>query len=195
MLKNLTLNTAITTKRLLLVSFVLLAIASIAFGQQRPSSTSASSNRSTQQADTAFRSARDLITDGNWPMAVEKFDEYVSKYPNEKNIEAALYWLAYTQQKLARYDQCRSTIDRLLQNYPNTTWKDDARLLLAQMPATTIAYQDLIGSATTRVVTVPAMESAVVYAPIAPGTPIAVAAAPAQELASEPMIVGFGSNE
>src|SRR5215216_4370985 len=163
MSKNLTLNTAITTKRLLLVSFVLLAIASIAFGQQRPSSASSSSNRSTQQTDasTVFRSARDLITDGNWARAQEKFNEYVLSYPNEKKIEAALYWLAYTQQKLARYDQCRSTIDRLLEKYPNTTWKDDARLLLAQMPATTIAYQDLIGSATTRVVTVPAMESAV----------------------------------
>src|SRR5215216_5014184 len=159
MSKNLTPNTAITTKRLLLVSFVLLAIVSIAYGQQRPSS----SNRSTQQndANTIFGSARDLITDGNWAKAQEKFNEYVSTYPNEKNIEAALYWLAYTQQKLARYDQCRSTIDRLLEKYPNTTWKDDARLLLAQMPATTIAYQDLIGSATTRVVTVPAMESAV----------------------------------
>jgi TolA-binding protein len=107
-----------------MISLVLLS-AIIAFGQQRP-----------QQSDatTVFRSARDLITEGNWAKAQEKFSEYVSSYPNEKNIEAALYWLAYTQQKLARYDQCRSTIDQLLEKYPNTTWKEDARLLLAQMP-------------------------------------------------------------
>ncbi len=81
-----------------------------------------------------FRSARDLITDGEWAKAQEKFEEYVTTYPNEKNIEAALYWLAYTQHKLAKYDQCRSTIDRLLQKYPNTTWREDARVLLAQVP-------------------------------------------------------------
>ena len=163
MLRNLTPNRAITTKRMsftygLLFSFVLLAItsvASIALGQQRPSAASASSNRSTQQteATTVFRSARDLITDGKWTQAQEKFNEYVSTYPNEKNIEAAIYWLAYTQHKLARYDQCRSTIDRLLEKYPNTTWKEDARLLLAQMPATTVAYEDLVSSLTRRAVT------------------------------------------
>ena len=31
--------------------------------------------------------------------------------------------------KLGRYDQMRATIDRLLQKYPNTTWREDARLL------------------------------------------------------------------
>ncbi|HEX7772738.1 MAG TPA: hypothetical protein VF435_09990, partial [Pyrinomonadaceae bacterium] len=95
MLKNL------TPTKVIIVSLVLLAIASIALGQQRPSPASASSNRSTQSdAVTVFRSARDLITDGNWAKAQEKFSEYVASYPNEKNIEAALYWLAYTQQKL-----------------------------------------------------------------------------------------------
>ena len=76
--------------------------------------------RSSQQSDATavFRSARDLITDGEWARAQEKFDEYVKAYPNEKNIEAALYWLAYTQHKLAKYDQCRSTIDASAREVP-----------------------------------------------------------------------------
>ncbi len=183
-------------KNLTLIILAIMTAASIAFGQQRPAPSS--SNRSTQQTDanTVFRSARDLITDGNWAMAQEKFNEYVSTYPNEKNMEAALYWLAYTQQKLARYDQCRSTIDHLLQKYPNTTWKDDARLLLAQMPATTIAYEDLIGGLTTAAtVTVPPIESVVVYAPVAPATPVAIAQ-PLQGLQPEQWVVsGFGSDD
>jgi tetratricopeptide (TPR) repeat protein len=201
MLKNLTLNTAITMKRtrLLLVSFVFLSLASIAFGQQRPSSASSSSNRSTQQTDanTVFRSARDLITDGNWAKAQETFSEYVSSYPNEKNIEAALYWLAYTQQKLARYDQCRSTVERLLEKYPNTTWKDDARLLLAQMPATAIAYENLVSSVTTKALTLPPIEPAIVYAPGAPATPVAITAAPAppQGVQPELWVAGFPSED
>lgn len=202
MLKNLTPITAITTKRvsctrMLLVSFVLLAIASIAPGQQRPSSASASSNRSSAQSDasTVFRSARDLITDGNWAQAQEKFNEYVSTYPNERNMEAALYWLAYTQNKLARYDQCRVTIERLLEKYPNTSWKEDARLLLAQVPITTaVAYEDLLSTLKGRAVVVPQIESPAIYT-VTPATPVAVAQGfqGAQEIAIEPMVVDFDS--
>ena len=205
MLKNLTPTTPITTRRMactrmLLVSFVLLGIASIAPGQQRPSAASASSNRSSTQSDaiTVFRSARDLITDGNWAKAQEKFSEYVSMYPNERNIEAALYWLAYTQHKLARYDQCRLTIERLLANYPNTTWKDDARLLLVQAPVTAaVAYEDLISSLNGRaVVAVPRVETPVAYT-IAPAAPVTVTAVPAQGqgigIGGEPVVVGFDS--
>ena len=199
MLRNLTPNKAIA------VLFVLLTTmsgASIAFGQQRPSAASASSNRSTQgDANTVFRSARDLITDGNWARAQEKFREYVDAYPNEKNIEAALYWLAYTQQKLARYDQCRSTIDQLLEKYPNTSWKEDARLLLAQMPATNlVAYEDLITSLKAKAITV-APGAAYVYeqGPQGPQlTPVApVAITPAPALPGEPaeavVVGGFDS--
>src|SRR5215213_2558537 len=113
---------------------LILLSAIIAVGQQRP-----------QQSDaaTVFRSARDLITDGDWARAQQKFSDYVEAYPNEKNTEAALYWLAYTQQKLAKYDQCRATVERLLEKYPNTSWKEDARLLMAQLPGTpAIAYRD-----------------------------------------------------
>jgi len=200
MLKNLTPNIAITTKhasfaRLLLVSFVLLAIMSIAFGQQRPSSASASSNRSAQSdATTVFRSARDLITDGNWTRAQEKFKEYVESYPSEKNIEAALYWLAYTQHKLARYDQCRATIEQLLEKFPNTTWKEDARLLLAQAPATTVvAYEDLISSLkATAPVAVASVESPIIYTPGAATTPITIARAPMLVDPQEPAVLAYG---
>src|SRR5689334_1944492 len=84
--------------RLRLCVMILLVLLSsmMAFGQQRQS-----------DANTVFRSARDLITDGEWAKAQEKFSQLVETYPNDKNIEAALYWLAYTQQKLAKYDDCR----------------------------------------------------------------------------------------
>ena len=131
------------------LTFVIALIAGISgtvFSQQRASSSTASTSRASQQSDatTVFRSARDLITDGDWARAQQKFDEYVKSYPNEKNLDAALYWLAYTQQKLARYDECRTTLLRLLEAYPSTSWKEDARVLLAQVPGTyTIAAQDL----------------------------------------------------
>lgn len=198
MFKN-TKTTSRVTIQFLAVLTLLVSLAGVALSQQR-GSTSNSANRSSQQsqsnadATTVFRSARDLITDGEWAKAQEKFDEYVTSYPNEKNIEAALYWLAYAQQKLARYDQCRATIDRLLEKYPNSSWRDDARMLRIQAPvAYAMAAEDL--AATLRAVPAPlAMADApMVYTPAAPLTTVNVPGVPAQvaEIASA---YGVGSS-
>ena len=163
MLKNLTsiLRARAATKRAaLLLCVLVLMTAGVVMGQQGMGSGSgrgsgsgngvgSGSGRSYQQttseATTIFRSARDLITDGDWAKAQQKFNEYVTSFPNEKNLDAALYWMAYADYKLAKYDQCRSTIDRLLQKYPNTNWKDDARTLLAQVPGASVySYQDMV---------------------------------------------------
>jgi tetratricopeptide (TPR) repeat protein len=151
MLKNLTSNTTTAAKRarFILITFLiaLIAGAGAVNAQQRRAFTQSSSTQR-GDANTVFRSARDLITDGEWAKAQDKFNEYVNSFPNEKNIDAALYWLAYAQQRLARYDQCRVTIERLLEKYPTSTWKNDARTLLAQIPvyaqnyAATIAASD-----------------------------------------------------
>ena len=172
MLKNLTSITA-TQRVALLCCVLVLMMTGIAAGQQGSGSGSGSgrgsgsgAGRSSQQstdAATVFRSARDLITDGDWARAQAKFDEYVTSFPNEKNLDAALYWKAYADYKLAKYDQCRSTIDKLLQTYPNTNWKDDARVLLAQVPgASPLAYADLVRM---QAVTVPAIQPSVIYSP------------------------------
>ena len=149
------------------ILLVLVLIASAALGQQRPSSAPTNRQQSGGDATTVFRSARDLITDGEWARAQEKFSEYVSAYPNEKNIDAALYWLAYTQNKLAKYDQCRSTIEHLLEKYPNSNWREDARVLLAQVPGSyVVAYEDLAPAIAKSVVTTPqVIDGSIVYAP------------------------------
>jgi HEAT repeat protein/tetratricopeptide repeat protein len=168
---------------LLLALLVVALITNVALAQQRPSTPSASSTRATQQtsseATTVFRGARDLIDEGQWAKAQEKFDYYIRTFPNDKSIEPALYWLAYTQQKLGKFDQMRGTIDRLLQKYPNTNWREDARLLLAQVPGAlsrdypTIAPAAIVtaepGGAVT-VTSLPPIDGPMVYAPAAPLT-------------------------
>ena len=99
-----------------------------------PMATMAQSAKAQSDAATVFRSARDMITDGDWAKAQQKFSEYVSSYPNEKNLDAALYWLAYSQHKLEKFDDCRKTITQLLEKYPQSNWRDDARVLLVQVP-------------------------------------------------------------
>ncbi|HEX6715892.1 MAG TPA: HEAT repeat domain-containing protein [Pyrinomonadaceae bacterium] len=190
----------LTSKRVSLLVFIvaLLATGSI-FGQQGTGSGSGAgagsgSGSSRSDATTVFRSARDLITDGNWSKAQEKFDEYVTSFPDEKNIDAALYWLAYTQHKLAKYDQCRATIDRLLEKYPNTTWKEDARVLLAQVPiASTAAFDDMITTVRAIAATAPmAVQEPSVYTPAVPVPEITVAPAPGAPIQGVIAASGFG---
>ena len=177
MLKNLTPNTTTAAKR---ARFILLAITLIAATGAVNAQSSTRNGQS--DATTIFRSARDLITDGEWAKAQEKFNEYVTSYPNEKNIDAALYWLAYSQQRLGKYDQCRTTIERLLEKYPTSSWKDDARVLLAQVPvyaqnyAATVAASDEL-AAKLRLETAVSLpvEGAYVIRPGAPLAPMAIA--------------------
>jgi hypothetical protein len=212
MLKNLTSITrerSRATKRVALLFCVLvLMTAGVAMGQQGTGSGSgrgvgsgngsgSGSSQSTGEATTVFRSARDLITDGDWAKAQAKFDEYVTSFPNEKNLDAALYWKAYAEQKLAKYDQCRSTIDRLLQKYPNTNWKDDARTLLAQVPGSySVAYDDAVRVVRGQAITVaPAIQQPLVYTPTITLPPMQITpAAPAAQVEGvvTPGAIGFG---
>lgn len=171
---------------------VVAGMAHTAAGQQRTAPTPAS-NRLVQQsrndeAGVVFRSARDLITDGDWAKAQEKFNQYVSSYPNERNIDAALYWLAYTENKLSKFAECRATIARLLDQFPNTSWKDDARVLLAQVPGVyTVAQDELIAAARARATTGRTPEASVVYAPMASIAPVTVTPMPGQLMELAPV--------
>ncbi len=150
--------------------------------QQRRATSNALAAQSTNEAATVvFRAARDLITDGEWAKAQDKFSDYVNSYPNEKNLDAALYWMAYAQHKLARFDQCRTTIARLLEKYPSSSWRDDARTLMAQVPgAVIVAAQADEMMAQARSMSPVAIarpaDGAVVYAPALPGVATGIGA-------------------
>ncbi|HEU5458956.1 MAG TPA: HEAT repeat domain-containing protein [Pyrinomonadaceae bacterium] len=195
----------VTSKYSIPLALLVIAIsANVAVGQQRPSTPSSSSVRTTQQtsneATTVFRGARDLIDEGQWQKAQEKLDYYLRTFPNDKSIEPALYWLAYAQNKLGRIDQMRGTIDRLLQKYPNTNWREDARLLLAQAPGAYVRdYQSVVapaaivaepGGAVT-VTPLPPMDAPMVYAPQGPVT---VAPPQTPQAIYAPGVIGFDTN-
>jgi HEAT repeat protein len=89
----------------------------------------------TQNAAAAkvFREGRDLIGEEDWKEAEGKFKNFVSAYPKEKNLDAALYWLAFTQVKQEKYDQAEKQLKRLLAEFPRSNWADDASALRVQI--------------------------------------------------------------
>ncbi|HEY6243882.1 MAG TPA: HEAT repeat domain-containing protein [Pyrinomonadaceae bacterium] len=126
---------------LLLVMILLFGIAGPTMGQRARSSNQLTQQTKTDAADVIFRSGRDLITDQEWAKAQEKFNQLIATYPNDKNVDAAMYWMAYAMNKQSKTDQCRQTLAQLLEKYPNTSWREDARLLLAQTLAGHYVYE------------------------------------------------------
>jgi HEAT repeat protein len=131
-----------------LIAAVVTLIAAGAFNQteaQRKTAPRVTENSwaqqtgSTPQATSAFTSARDLIDDAQWAKAEQAFNQYVTRFPKEENIDAAMYWTAYAEYQLKKYEICKQTIDKMLQAYAKTSWKQDAELLYAQLPGVAAA--------------------------------------------------------
>ena len=80
-----------------------------------------------------FREGRDMIEAQNWQKAAEKFNDFIKGYPKDKEIDAALYWYGYALQKQSLKDDARKPLQKLIDSYPNSTWRREAEALLVTM--------------------------------------------------------------
>jgi HEAT repeat protein len=94
-------------------------------------------NRFVQSQNTAaakvFREGRDFIGDEEWEEAEGKFRNFVSAYPKDGNVDAALYWLAFALVKQDKYQEAEKQLKRLLAEFPRSNWADDATALRVQI--------------------------------------------------------------
>jgi HEAT repeat protein len=93
-------------------------------------------NRFVQTSDSntpaakAFREGRDLIERENWPQAAEKFSSFVSAFPKDRDVDAALYWYAYALQKQGKKEQAVAPLLRLINKFPNSSWRREGETML-----------------------------------------------------------------
>jgi len=80
-----------------------------------------------------FREGRDLIESQNWQKAAEKFNEFITGFPKDKDLDAALYWYGYALQRQGRNDEAAVPLLRLMNRFPNSSWRQDAQGLLVAM--------------------------------------------------------------
>ena len=80
-----------------------------------------------------FREGRDLIEAQNWQRAAEKFNDFIKGYPKDKDVDAALYWYGYALQKQNRKEDAREPLVRLINRFPNSTWRQEAKALLVTL--------------------------------------------------------------
>lgn len=127
---------AVTIRPQITIVFLLLALVSVAYGHDQDI---AKLNRFVQSkgVNTAsmqiFREGRDLIEAQSWQKAADKFNEFITAYPKNRDIDAALYWYGYSLQKLGRKEDAAEPLRRLIKTFPNSTWQGEARALLVTM--------------------------------------------------------------
>jgi len=93
-----------------------------------------------QRTDTGaqrkdFDEARGYITTGEWVKAETAFINFIDTHPRSKSVDAALYWLAFSMKKQAKLRQAEQVLTRLAQDFPQSTWLDDARTMRLEIAA------------------------------------------------------------
>lgn len=88
---------------------------------------------SSEPSAKAFREGRDLIDNKKWAGAAERFGDFISKNPNDKNVAAALYWRAYALAKVGKTRDANEAIERLLSAFSGSSWRKDAETLRLQI--------------------------------------------------------------
>jgi HEAT repeat protein len=99
------------------------------------------------KAEEAFRFARELFDEEKWSDAVVKFEEFLAVYPHDKNVPAAHYWLALTLKKQGKYGEADERLARLLSEFPNSNWTNDARAMRVEIAGLTSNVNAVIQSA------------------------------------------------
>jgi hypothetical protein len=88
---------------------------------------------SSNMAQKLLIEGRELIGERKWDAAKAKFDNFIRAYPRDKNLDAALYWLAFCLKQQGKPREADQTLERLIKEYPRSEWNDDARALRIEL--------------------------------------------------------------
>lgn len=82
-------------------------------------------------ADRLYESGLSALDGHRYDQALDNFTEVVSR--GGSRAEGALYWKAYTLDKLGRDSEAGAALAELHKSYPNSRWLDDAKALEIQI--------------------------------------------------------------
>ena len=80
-----------------------------------------------------LRQGRDLIAEEEWAKAAETLRNFLSQYPRDREVAAALYWYSYTLHKQGDNAGAEKMLRQLLVAHSRSNWADDAQALLIQV--------------------------------------------------------------
>jgi len=85
----------------------------------------------TEQSRDLYSRGMDSLDQRNYERALSSFDQYYRLMNADKDSrsDGALYWKAYTLNKLGKRDEATATLAQLEKNYPSSRWLSDAKAL------------------------------------------------------------------
>ncbi len=84
-------------------------------------------------AAAAFREARDLVNAGEWGKAEARLNGFVSAFAKDREIPAALYWLAFALKQQNKFPATDDVLTRLIDRFPESPWVADARAMRVEI--------------------------------------------------------------
>jgi tetratricopeptide (TPR) repeat protein len=111
---------------------VALLVGSI-LGFVEPEKTGFWSRLQTEEGEAAelYRQGREALDGGDWDRAIEAFEQAMEA--DEARADAALYWIAYAQNKLGENAEALDTLRKLRESYPDSRWSRDANALAVEI--------------------------------------------------------------
>jgi HEAT repeat protein len=91
------------------------------------------SQGSSDAAMKAFSAARNLIKDGDWAKAEQSFTRFIADYPQDKDVVAATYWLAFALKQQSKFRDADNTLTQLIEKFPGSSWVTDARAMQVEI--------------------------------------------------------------
>ena len=120
-------------KRLAITILLMSMAAGYAPAQQAdvPGALGFAASSADKREDELYRDGTDYVNDGKWQAAADKFAQ-VAKL-NGPKADGALYWQAYSLNKLGQRAAAIETLATLQKNYPRSTWVKDAQALQVEI--------------------------------------------------------------
>ncbi|MGH9944094.1 MAG: HEAT repeat domain-containing protein [Pyrinomonadaceae bacterium] len=130
--------------RVALRAFVALVVAALIFAQARDGFGALAAaqdfkkfNQFVQTSDSPstrlLREGRNLLDGEEWAKAAAKFGQFLSAYPRDRDMDVALYWLAYSLKKQEKYREAMNHLARLLTDCQRSAWADEATAMLTEL--------------------------------------------------------------
>ncbi|MCC6745284.1 MAG: HEAT repeat domain-containing protein [Acidobacteria bacterium] len=81
----------------------------------------------------AIAEARDAMGRNDWGAAVDRLRASMERFPTGAQMDASLYWYAFSLKKLGRSKQSLEAVTRLLSEFKDSQWAKDARALAIEL--------------------------------------------------------------
>src|SRR5258708_4002443 len=131
------------SKALLLASIVSLAAASVGLARESvaiPVAEKASPPATESQQNDLYKDATRLMNEGKWDLAAARFAAVAKVH--DSLSPGALYWQAYSLQRLGRRSEASAVASQVGKAYPHSRWVRESEALLIEMGAASAPEDD-----------------------------------------------------